>query len=156
MAGDGVAVVEAPPGPTVTPEDWDRFSYAAFQVAAARDMIRWRGIEIAKLPTDCWRYQELLTATRPDLIIETGTWRGGSARFLADCCTLLGHGQVVTIDVGRAPDFEETPGVTYFVGWASIDPPLLAQVRALAYGQRTMVILDSDHDAAYVAQELEA
>ena len=39
----------------------------------------WMGQPIQKSPLDCWVYQELMYELRPDLIVETGTYLGGSA-----------------------------------------------------------------------------
>src|SRR5687767_15603325 len=41
--------------------------------------VSWFGYEMMKCPLDLWIYQELLVRSRPDFVIETGTWRGGSA-----------------------------------------------------------------------------
>ena len=53
----------------------------------------WLGQNVRKCPLDLWIYQEILTETRPDLIVESGTYRGGSALYLASVCDPLGHGQ---------------------------------------------------------------
>ena len=50
--------------------------------------VKWRGVEIAKYPTDLWVYQEILNEIKPDVIIEAGTYKGGSALYLADMCDL--------------------------------------------------------------------
>ena len=39
----------------------------------------WMGCKILKCPLDMWVYQEILHETKPDLVIETGTYNGGSA-----------------------------------------------------------------------------
>src|SRR4051794_5777889 len=59
----------------------------------------WLGTPVLKCPLDLWLYQELLVSSPADLIIETGTNRGGSGHFLAEICELLGRGRVVTIDI---------------------------------------------------------
>src|SRR3954469_4333597 len=60
----------------------------------------WLGHRVLKCPLDLWIYQEILYEVRPALIIETGTYLGGSALFLASICDLLG-GEVVTVDADR-------------------------------------------------------
>ena len=42
----------------------------------------WLGTLTLKNPLDLWVYQEIMFETRPDLVIETGTYRGGSAADL--------------------------------------------------------------------------
>ena len=60
---------------------------------------RWFGVPLAKCPLDLWVYQEILIETRPDLVVETGTFEGGSALFFASMFDLLGEGTVVTVDI---------------------------------------------------------
>ena len=59
----------------------------------------WLGAQALKNPLDLWVYQEILFETRPELVVETGTYRGGSAAFLASMCDLLGDGEIVSIDI---------------------------------------------------------
>lgn len=134
-------------------QDWDRFSTAQLYLAGP---LRWFGAEIAKLPTDLLMYQEILWETRPQVILETGTFCGGSARYLQTLLSALGEGQVITIDVGQHPDLVPTPGVTYSVGTSSVDPGLVATLAEMTRGQRTMAILDSNHSREHVLRELDA
>ena len=53
----------------------------------------WLGAQALKNPLDLWVYQEIMFETRPELVVETGTYRGGSAAFLASMCDLLGEGE---------------------------------------------------------------
>jgi cephalosporin hydroxylase len=114
----------------------------------------WFGVHTAKCPLDLWIFQEIISETRPDLIVEAGTHKGGSAHFLASICDILGNGEVVTIDVIEQPDRPQHPRVTYLRG-SSTDPEVAAQVRRRAEAvERVMVILDSDHSEAHVFDEL--
>lgn len=119
------------------------------------DEARWLGVPILKSPLDCWVYQEMICELRPDLIVETGTYLGGSALFFASICDLLQHGRVLTIDVQRRVR-RTHPRITALVG-DSTSEEILRAVRAAAAGaERVMVVLDSDHRAAHVAKELRA
>jgi cephalosporin hydroxylase len=115
----------------------------------------WLGVPILKSPLDCWVYQEIIQEQRPDLIIETGTDRGGSALFLASICDLVGNGRVLSIDVRSAANISH-PRVTLLVGDSTSEGVLDSVRAARRTGQRCMVILDSDHDASHVARELRA
>jgi cephalosporin hydroxylase len=116
----------------------------------------WLGTRVLKCPLDLWLYQELIQQTRPDLIVETGTFQGGSALFMASICEQLGHGEVLTIDVAPQPDRPRHPRLRYRTG-SSIDQETLQHVQGLAsQAQRVMVILDSDHCAKHVLAELRA
>jgi cephalosporin hydroxylase len=115
--------------------------------------LSWFGYEMMKCPFDLWIYQELLVRTRPDFVIETGTWRGGSALYLAMILDQIGHGQVVTVEVDLKPNLPEHPRIKYLVG-SCIDEALIAQVREAVGSQRALVILDSHHETEHVYQEL--
>ena len=115
----------------------------------------WLGAQALKNPLDLWVYQEIMNETRPELIVETGTYRGGSAFYLASICDMLATGDVVSIDIEPLrEDYPEHPRITYLGGRSSTDPDVVADVRARAEGRRTLVILDSDHSQRHVEDEL--
>jgi cephalosporin hydroxylase len=119
--------------------------------------VRWLGRQIWQYPLDAWNLQEVVADLKPDLIVETGTWRGGSAFFLASLCDLLGHGEVISIDVAARETIPH-PRITYVQG-SSVDPAVVETVaqrmRALMV-RRVLIILDSDHTAQHVRKELDA
>jgi cephalosporin hydroxylase len=115
----------------------------------------WFGTPVLKCPLDLWVYQELIASGRPDLIVETGTNRGGSALYLAALCDIAGHGEVVTIDIEPVPERVEHPRLSYLTA-SSTDPATVAALRERASGKEgVMVMLDSDHTAAHVRRELD-
>ena len=117
----------------------------------------WLGAQALKNPLDLWVYQEIIVEQRPELIVETGTYRGGSAFYLASICDLVGLGEVVSIDVEPLrEDYPAHPRITYLGGKSSTDPDVIAQVRGRAKGKRVLAVLDSDHSQAHVEAELDA
>jgi cephalosporin hydroxylase len=115
---------------------------------------KWLGTNVAKPPFDLWIYQEILFRTRPDVVIETGTWFGGSALFVASVCDHLSSGRVITIDVEERDGRPEHDRITYLTG-SSVSSEVVAEVRAqIAPEERVMVILDSDHSKEHVLAEL--
>ena len=97
----------------------------------------WLGAQALKNPLDLWVYQEIMVETRPELVVETGTYRGGSAFYLASICDLLGAGEVVSIDVEPLrEDYPPHPRITYLGGRSSTDPDVVAEVRARAKESR--------------------
>ena len=114
---------------------------------------RWMGVPVQKIPFDLWIQQEIIFETKPDLIIETGTFDGGSAMFYASLMDLIGHGGIISIDIEPQPGLPTHDRVEFVQG-SSIDPEILAMLRERASGKRVMVILDSDHREAHVRQEL--
>lgn len=99
-----------------------------------------------KLDEDLERYRLIIEATRPEIVVETGTLTGASAAwFAAQGLT------VVTVDVSpRAVPGGDVYGIT----GSSTDPAVVEQVRAIVGGKRCMVSLDSDHTAAHVTREI--
>lgn len=126
--------------------------YRRWQAGADTINLSWFGYELQKSPLDMWIYQELLVRTRPDVVIEAGTYKGGSALFLAMVLDQIGHGQVITIDTERREARPTHPRLTYLIG-SSTDPTVVAEVKHKAKG-RALVILDSDHHADHVYAEL--
>src|SRR4029079_17783752 len=115
----------------------------------------WLGAQALSTPCERWVYEEIMLETRPELVIETGTYRGGSAFFLASICDLLGAGEVVSIDIEPVRDDYPVHSLsTYLGGRSSTDPDVLAEIRARVEGKQTLVILDSDHSQVHVETEL--
>jgi cephalosporin hydroxylase len=115
----------------------------------------WMGVEICKYPTDLFIYHEIIYKRKPDLIIETGTYRGGSAWFFASIMDMLGKGRILSIDVTDDPIRPAHPRITYLRG-DSIDRSVFdTALRESDASDRVMVVLDSDHHEPHVAAELE-
>lgn len=116
----------------------------------------WFGVPIQKCPMDLWNYQELVFRLKPDLVVECGTASGGSAYYLASLLDLIGHGEVVTVDVAADPRRPTHRRITYLEG-SSVDPGIVSQIKSRADGKaKVLVILDSDHRKAHVLQEIRA
>lgn len=117
--------------------------------------INWFGVPMAKCPLDLWIYQELLFEIRPHLIVECGTYFGGSAYYLASICDLLNHGHIVTVDIQPQPGRPSHPRIQYLEG-SSTDPGVVQTIRKKIRPEETvLVILDSDHRREHVLRELE-
>ena len=123
----------------------------------------WFGRPLLQLPEDLVRLQEVVYEVRPDVIVETGVFDGGSLLFHASLCEALGKGRVIGIDIEIRHGVPEALSehhlahrVTLLEGDSASDA-MTAQVRAkIAPGEVVMVILDSNHTQAHVAAELEA
>jgi cephalosporin hydroxylase len=111
----------------------------------------YNGVGMWKTADDLTRYEQVITATRPELVIETGTRWGGFAHWLADR-----HGlDVLTIDIRGTVHDRVFPRVTSLVG-SSVDERIVETATETARGRPTMVVLDSDHHAPHVAAEIRA
>jgi cephalosporin hydroxylase len=114
----------------------------------------WLGVPVQKLPLDLWIYQEILDETRPDVLVEMGTAKGGSAFFFASVFDLLGHGEVLTVDIIAPEGRPEHDRITYLIG-SSTAPEIVDIVKEFVGGrERVMVVLDSDHSRDHVLAEL--
>jgi cephalosporin hydroxylase len=115
----------------------------------------WHGHQILKCPMDMWIYQELIWKIKPDYIIETGTFRGGSALYLAHLFDLQGQGEVITIDVMERPNRPEHDRIHYLIG-SSSDAEIFSQVQSMiGENKKVMVVLDSDHSRDHVFKEMQ-
>ncbi len=114
------------------------------------------GKKVFKCPNDLWIYQELLWEIKPDVIIECGTFHGGSALYYAKLFDIMDlPGKIITIDVDAMPDMPEHERITYLLG-SSTSPEIIEKVKNAVKNKKTvMVILDSDHSKDHVLKELE-
>ena len=116
--------------------------------------MRWLGVPTLKMPLDMWIYQEILYEVKPDVLIECGTYNGGSALYFASMMDLIKKGRVITIDIEPKPNLPKHPRINYLLG-SSISPEIVAKVRSLIKpGETVMVSLDSNHSKAHVLAEL--
>ena len=123
----------------------------------------WMGRPILQLPEDLLRLQEVLFALRPEIIIETGVYRGGSLMFLATICNTLGRGRVIGIDINIPNDVELAiqehllSKKIELIKGNSVDKSVLDQVAQKISGAAPIVIiLDSNHSRQHVNDELTA
>jgi cephalosporin hydroxylase len=115
----------------------------------------WLGVPALKCPFDLWVYQEILYKVQPGIIVECGTYQGGSALFLASVCDQVGRGQVLTIDVEAYDRQPQHPRITYLQG-STTAPETLSAVRSrIGQDDIVMVILDSEHSQPHVLQEMQ-
>lgn len=141
-----------------TPSTVDAFTGLWFDqgnAGATWQTITWMGTPIQKHPFDLVIMQEIVWETRPQVIIEAGTNRGGSAQFYASLLDLIGEGEILTTDVLDLPDRPDHPRISYRP-WSSTSDDFVGEATRLAARvERTMVVLDSDHRADHVRAELE-
>ncbi len=115
----------------------------------------WMGQPIWQNVLDLWTIQETICEIKPELLIETGTNRGGSSLFYAHLFDLINHGRIITIDVKKLHDLTHSR-ITYLLG-SSTAPDIVETVRqaAVQVTGPILVILDSDHGEAHVRKELD-
>lgn len=115
--------------------------------------VQWMGHNMLKQPSDLFIYAEILHKNRPDVLIETGTYNGGSAQFYADCMDRIGKGCVISIDT-QACAQPPHPRILYLNG-DSVEAA--AELKEHIEPEwEVMVSLDSDHKKDHVLRELNA
>ena len=117
----------------------------------------WLGAQALKNPSTSGSTRRSWSRRSPELIVETGTYRGGSAFYLASICDLLGSGEVSrsTWSPSATTTRRTRASPTSAVGRRPI-PRSSTRCADARRGQRTLVILDSDHSQAHVEAELAA
>lgn len=105
----------------------------------------------------------MVATLKPDVIVETGVNRGGSAIFFASMCRLLGKGRVVSIDIQIPAEVRQAIEQSTFADLVTLiegdsaAPEVVAQVRErIGKDEKVFVFLDSDHSRAHVLRELHA
>lgn len=167
-APEGQTTASPPPGePEIRqPETRDEETIRRFrELFAARKPVflnQFLGISTLQNPFDAWIVQELISEVKPDLIVETGTYQGGSAILWAMLQREVNPGgRVVTIDIEDKRDAAAAAHpiaverVDFLLG-SSTAPEIVAEVQRRAEGKRVLVLLDSLHTAEHVYDELQA
>lgn len=120
----------------------------------------WMGRPIIKYPNDIVILQEMIWDLKPDFIVETGIAHGGSIIFSASMLELIGHGEVIAVDIDirshNRTEIENHPmnkRITMIEG-SSIDPEIVNSIKEKVKGKKVLVCLDSNHTHDHVLEEL--
>lgn len=135
-------------------------------------MFEWMGRPIIQDPQDICAIQELIWRVKPDLIVETGIAHGGSLVLSASILAVVGMGEhlaglpiksrkVVGVDIDirkhNRDSLENHPlsGMIKLIEGSSISEDIVKTVYQEAEGsERILVMLDSNHTAEHVYDEL--
>jgi cephalosporin hydroxylase len=117
-------------------------------------------VRLIKNPLDLWMMQQVIYEVQPDFIVETGTWRGGSALYWASVLESMGleKSRVVTVDIQDSTQQASADRlwkkyVDFYLG-SSTDPEIVSAIASRVKGHKTIVTLDSDHAMQHVLREL--
>jgi cephalosporin hydroxylase len=123
----------------------------------------WLGRPMIQLPEDMIRIQEVIHTVQPDVIVETGVAHGGSLVFYASLCKAMDRGRVIGVDVEIRPHNRAAieahalfPLIALIEG-SSIEQSVVEEVKSqIKPGEKTIVVLDSNHEKQHVLAELRA
>src|SRR5258708_21775501 len=122
----------------------------------------WLGRPIIQLPQDIVAMQELIWRVKPDLVVETGVARGGSAVLYASVLKLIGgEGIVVAVDIDirahnrAAIEAHPLADRIKLVQGSSTDLKVVEQVLDIARGRgRGLATLSSNAPHEHLLEEL--
>lgn len=115
----------------------------------------WLGYPMLKSPLDLFKYHNIIYDVKPDVIVECGTWRGGSALFYASILDQLNHGIVITIDVFTWSLHPRHDRI-FYINKSSVDEETAGMVNIYtSQSPRVLVSLDSDHSKEHVLKEMD-
>lgn len=131
----------------------DQFRYGYFW--------SWNGLPIIQMPEDIMLTQEIIWKTKPTVIIETGVAWGGSLAFYAHASFSYGGARIIGID-RTIPEHNRSrilsaPYAENIELWESSSTDLKTYESiqsSLKSNDRTMLILDSNHEHSHVLSEL--
>jgi cephalosporin hydroxylase len=128
----------------------------------------WYGVPIWQFPEDLQLYQEIIYETKPDVIIETGTFHGGLTLYLASILDAVNpDGKILTVDLDLKPMKQDYKDVNFkgkerlmgrivaFEGSSTASEVIQGMAKHIKPGDKVLVILDSAHTKEHVAKELE-
>lgn len=121
-----------------------------------RHYTHYMGRKVLKSPFDWIVTQDIIFETKPEVIIEIGSFDGGMALWMAHFLDAMGSDtQIIGIDVSARPTAAQHPRLHWVIGDATA-PETLQKVRDLCKGKKGMVIEDSDHKYHITKALLEA
>ncbi len=119
----------------------------------------WMGVNCWKWVGDMWNYQEILFELKPSLVIEFGTFRGGSALFFASVMRQIGQPfKVLSVDISHSvldPAARRDSDIL-FVKSSSTVPAIAEHIQRLRseFPGKIFAILDSEHSMNHVLAEM--
>ena len=120
----------------------------------------WLGLPTMKSVSDMWNYQEILTGLGPGLVVEFGTFTGGSALYFAMVLRELGRPfHVLSVDIDHLRLHErarQDPDIE-FLQSSSTAPAVAERIRDLRaqLPGPVFAILDSNHTRDHVLAEMQ-
>lgn len=130
----------------------DEVDFSIKSVEIGHHKVKFHGIPMIRCPFDYVIYQMIIWDVKPDLIIEIGTNRGGSAYYYATLLDAIGHGVIHTIDIIEMEKDERVinhPRINFFTeGFQNYD---IEQVKKFS---NILVIDDGSHDYDDVKESL--
>ena len=129
--------------------------------AGIQGQTKWRGITCLKTTSDLWNYQEIIVERNVSLVVEFGTYWGGSTLFFLDLLDSMGgNRKLLGVDsaLGNITRLAVDNPKADLMECSSVDPKVAVEIQFLRghYPGPMFVILDSDHSKDHVLAEMES
>ena len=103
-------------------------------------------------------YQELIFASKPEFILQTGICGGSSIVYFSSILDLMGASndvKVIGVDIELSKEAKEIKNdrVILFEGSSTSDE-VVSKIKNYTQGKKGIIILDSDHSKTHVLNEL--
>lgn len=110
-----------------------------------RQYTLYHGLRVLKPPFDWVVLGDIIADTKPEIIVEIGSFEGGTALWMAHLVESLGMSTtIIGIDIDSTPTSVKHPQIEWVIG-DCLDEGVLRRVTEIADGRRGLVIEDSDH-----------
>ena len=134
------------------------FHYIWWQSKDTWPRNKFLGYEILQCPFDLQIYQELIFASKPEFILQTGICGGGSIVYFSSILDLMDASndvKVIGVDIELSKEAKEIKNdrVILFEG-SSTSHEVVSKIKDYTQGKKGIIILDSDHSETHVAKEL--
>jgi len=117
------------------------------------ERVAWMGIPTWKNVLDLWIYQELVFKIQPDVIVEMGSYKGGSTLYLAHLLDIIGHGRIISVDINHLNFVVSHARITTKTG-STQDQEVIDYINKACENCKVMIIHDADHTATMVLKDL--
>ena len=134
------------------------FHYIWWQSKDTWPRNKFLGYEILQCPFDLQIYQELIFASKPEFILQTGICGGGSIVYFSSILDIMGASndiKVIGVDIELSKEAKTIKNnrVILFEGSSTSDE-VVSKIKDYTQGKKGIIILDSDHSETHVSKEL--
>jgi len=117
------------------------------------------GVPCLKSVSDMWNYQEIISALCPSLVIEFGTYNGGSALYYSTILNQVNsNSKVFSVDINHSmvPEYILSNPHIEFLECSSSEKQVAKRISELRteFPGPVFVIADSDHNKGHVLAEM--
>ena len=118
----------------------------------------WMGAKCMKSVFDSWNYQEIIFDMKPDLVIEIGTYNGGSSLMLSNFLQNANpNGKLIAVDISHElsrPYLHDVNGIIMVEG-DSLSSAVITQLQQyIDKADKVFMLLDGEHRKHHVLQEI--